>query len=237
MPGRLIGVSVDVHGHMALRMALATREQYIRREKATSNICTAQALLANIAAMYAVYHGPDGLRAIATRVHALACQLESGLTAMGLRQTNPHFFDTLCIALPGGVEAVCAAADSAGINFRVVDTTHLGISLDETVTADDVRDTVNIFAGMLVVDAPHVADAVREAGAGTRYPAPLRRTSSYLTHPVFNVHHSETAMMRYIRSLERKDLGLDSSMIPLGSCTMKLSAASAMRPITWEPFG
>ena len=237
MPGRLIGVSVDVHGRRALRMTLATREQHIRREKATSNICTAQALLANMAAMYAVYHGPDGLRAIATRVHALTCLLESGLTAMGVSQMNAHYFDTLCIALPGGVDPVRVEADAAGINFRRIDATHLGISLDETVTADDVQDVVNVFARALGVGAPRIAPPAPGSDPGTRYPAPLRRTSAYLTHPVFNAHRSETGMMRYIRSLERKDLGLDTSMIPLGSCTMKLSAASAMRPVTWESFG
>jgi len=230
MPGRLIGVSVDAHGRRAYRMALATREQHIRREKATSNICTAQALLANMAAMYGVYHGPDGLRAIAGRVHALARLLEGALGALGLPQLNAHYFDTLRVEVPDA-GAVRERALAAGINFRYVDGRRVGIALDETVDASDVRDIVGVLAAALGRPAPE-AGAVATDGV----PGPLRRTSAFMTHPVFNTHRSETGMMRYIRSLERKDIGLDSSMIPLGSCTMKLNAATEMLPVTWEHF-
>ena len=231
-PGRIIGISVDAHGRQAYRMALQTREQHIRREKATSNICTAQALLANIAAMYAVFHGPAGLRAIAERIHSLTSSLASALTALGCRQTNAAYFDTLRIDHPN-VAAVRKAAAAAGINLRYAGEA-IGVSLDETTTVDDVKDLVRVFAvaqgkdGQAVIrtDAPFQLQA----------PPALRRTSAYLTHPVFNSHHSETQMMRYIRSLERKDVGLDTSMIPLGSCTMKLNAASEMLPVTWPQF-
>jgi glycine dehydrogenase len=226
-PGRIIGVSVDSHARTAYRMALATREQHIRREKATSNICTAQALLANMAAMYAVYHGPDGLREIAQRVHDRARSLHQALTHAGLRQRNDVYFDTLCVECPDGVASVRQRAEAAGINLRYVDEHHVGIALNERVTAEDVAD---------------VAAAV----SGSRRPVPekpptviagaLARTSTFLTHPVFNSHRSETQMMRYIRHLERKDLGLDTAMIPLGSCTMKLNAATEMIPVTWQGF-
>jgi glycine dehydrogenase len=237
-PGRIIGVSVDVHGRKAFRMALATREQHIRREKATSNICTAQALLANMAAMYAVYHGPEGLKALATRVHALTRVLDAELRAIGLQQVNAHFFDTLCVTMGNGVEALVREAAAAGINVRVVDQTTLGIALDETVSTADLQDIVRVCARALGKQEPviDVESAGREAFTGTGYPPALRRTSAYLTHPVFNTHRSETQMMRYIRSLERKDIGLDTSMIPLGSCTMKLNAATEMLPVTWEAF-
>ncbi|MBM3818858.1 MAG: aminomethyl-transferring glycine dehydrogenase, partial [Acidimicrobiia bacterium] len=232
-PGRIIGVSVDAHGHPAYRMALATREQHIRREKATSNICTAQALLANMAAMYAVYHGPTGLAAIASRVHALTSVLETELEALGISQANAAYFDTLCLHVPPGVEGVRHRALAAGINLRYIDGTTVGISLNETVTPDDVRDIVNVFAAAQGRELPRF-DA--ETEPRVRYPSSLRRTTPFLTHPVFNTHHSETEMMRYIRSLERKDIGLDTSMIPLGSCTMKLNAATEMLPVTWEHF-
>jgi glycine dehydrogenase len=255
VPGRIIGVSVDAHGRQAYRMALATREQHIRREKATSNICTAQALLANMAAMYAVYHGPDGLAAIANRVHTLARVLEAELTALGLAQTNQHYFDTLCVALPSTVDKVRAGALAAGMNFRYLDERTVGISLNETVTTADIRQIVDVFATAIGAPAPggsidfdlavaRLDDAglpaiarsaaVDRAPAGL--PASLRRHTAFLTHPVFNTHRSETEMMRYIRALERKDLGLDRSMIPLGSCTMKLNAATEMLPVTWEHF-
>jgi glycine dehydrogenase len=241
MPGRIIGVSVDVHERTAYRMALATREQHIRREKATSNICTAQALLANMAAMYAVYHGPDGLRAIASRVHLMAQLVEQSLTLMGLEQRNADYFDTVRIDVPSGVEAVKRTALAAGINFRYPDDRTVDVSLNETVTTDDVIDIVGVFAAALDRPSPHVdlfelPKGVLAMHAGHDLPKPLRRTTPFLTHPNFNTHRSETEMMRYIRSLERKDLGLDTSMIPLGSCTMKLNPATAMLPITWDRF-
>jgi glycine dehydrogenase len=231
-PGRIIGISIDARGRQAYRMALQTREQHIRREKATSNICTAQALLANIAAMYAVYHGPRGLHAIASRVNTLAQRIEAAIAALGLRQANDAYFDTLRIE---GVDsgAVRAAAEARGINFRY-DAGGVGMSIDETVTDDDAADIVEVFAAASGRRAPAT---ILPPGAG-RYSLPksLQRTSPYLTHPVFNSHRSETKMMRYIRSLERKDVGLDTSMIPLGSCTMKLNAASEMIPVTWPEF-
>ena len=231
-PGRIIGISVDARGRQAYRMALQTREQHIRREKATSNICTAQALLANIAAMYAVFHGPKGLRAIAERIHSLARSLESALVALGYRQANSAYFDTLLIQ-DADDAAVRKAAEAARINFRY--TTHgIGISLDETTTVDDVRDVVRVFTAA----KSKSGEAVIRDGAPFRLnaPAALHRSTPYLTHPVFNSHHSETKMMRYIRSLEKKDVGLDTSMIALGSCTMKLNAASEMIPVTWPGF-
>jgi glycine dehydrogenase len=223
-PGRIIGVSVDARGQRAYRMALQTREQHIRREKATSNICTAQALLANIAAMYAVYHGPRGLRAIGDRIHQFARSLEQALASAGLRQTNRAYFDTLKIE---GADArrVREAAERDGINFRYFADGSIGISLDETTTAEDVVDVARLFGATL----PPPSGSATIAGG-------LARTSDYLTHPVFNTHHSETEMMRYIRRLERKDIGLDTSMIPLGSCTMKLNAAAEMLPVTWPEF-
>jgi glycine cleavage system P protein (glycine dehydrogenase) len=231
-PGRIIGMSVDARGRQAYRMALQTREQHIRREKATSNICTAQALLANIAAMYAVFHGPTGLRAIAERIHGLTSSLERALVALGYRQANAAYFDTLLVQ-DADETAVRKAAAAARINFRY--TAHgMGISLDETTTVDDVGDIIRVFA----TAKGRAADAVIKGGAPFRLnaPAALQRTTPYLTHPVFNSYHSETKMMRYIRSLERKDVGLDTSMIPLGSCTMKLNAASEMIPVTWAAY-
>jgi glycine dehydrogenase len=228
-PGRILGVSIDARGHRAYRMALQTREQHIRREKATSNICTAQALLANIAAMYAVFHGPEGLKAIGERIHNMARAVEDALVVLGLKQTNAAYFDTLRIE-GANVAAVSKAAVAAGINFRYFEDGAIGISVDETTTIEDVSDIVKTFVpGQKPVyraDAPFTLKA----------PYDLRRSSKYLTHPVFNTHHSETEMMRYIRSLERKDVGLDTSMIPLGSCTMKLNAAAEMLPITWPQF-
>ncbi len=228
-PGRIIGVSVDAHGHRAYRMALQTREQHIRREKATSNICTAQALLANIAAMYGVFHGPQGLREIGERIHGMARALEDALVAAGLQQSNAAYFDTLRI-IGAHAATLRKAADAAGINFRYFADGAIGISVDETTTIEDVADIVRTFAPG--------GKAVFRDGAPLLVKAPiqLRRTSAYLTHPVFNTHHSETEMMRYIRSLERKDVGLDTSMIPLGSCTMKLNAAAEMLPVTWPEF-
>jgi glycine dehydrogenase len=231
-PGRIIGLSIDAQGRPALRMALQTREQHIRREKATSNICTAQALLANIAAFYAVYHGPEGLRAIAERIHNLARLVDDALVALGYRQTNAAYFDTLRITR-ADVPAIRKAAEAVGINFRYVDDA-IGISFDETTTLDDVREIISLFAAAKrEVGTPIFKPA---ASFSLKAPAALRRSSPYLTHPVFNTHHSETKMMRYIRTLERKDVGLDTSMIPLGSCTMKLNAASEMIPVSWPEF-
>ena len=231
-PGRIIGVSVDAQGHRAYRMALQTREQHIRREKATSNICTAQALLANMAAMYAVYHGPDGLTAIARRVHAFTQSLAASVTALGITQTNAHYFDTLRFTLtPDQAKAVRTASVDAGYNLRHVGDTGIGVSLDETATADDVAALVAVFAQAVGRSA-----AAAAAPSGDALPPALRRTSSFLTHAVFHRHRSESEMMRYLKTLERKDIGLDISMIPLGSCTMKLNAASEMYPVTWAEF-
>ncbi len=231
-PGRIIGVSVDAQGHRAYRMALQTREQHIRREKATSNICTAQALLANMAAMYAVYHGPDGLTAIARRVHGLTQSLAAGLTALGITQTNAHYFDTLRVTLtPQQAAAVRAASVEAGYNLRHIGDTGIGISLDETATADDVAALVAVFAKAVGKTAGQGT-----LPAGDALPEALRRTSAFLTHAVFHTHRSESEMMRYLKALERKDIGLDVSMIALGSCTMKLNAAAEMYPVTWTEF-
>jgi glycine dehydrogenase len=247
MPGRIIGVSVDAHGHTAYRMALATREQHIRRERATSNICTAQALLANIAAMYGVYHGPEGLRAIAERIHTMARLLECELRTLGIRQVNACYFDTLRLELPVDADAVRRRALEAGINFRYMGDRTVGISLNETVDTRDLRDIVNVFAAAVGKAPPEsVAGSLPASGASVAgglqasgddgIPQTLRRTTTFMTHPVFNAHRSETEMMRYIRRLERKDIGLDTSMIPLGSCTMKLNSATEMLPVTWEHF-
>jgi glycine cleavage system P protein (glycine dehydrogenase) len=242
MPGRIIGVSIDAHGKTAYRMALATREQHIRREKATSNICTAQALLANMAAMYGVYHGPDGLRVIASRVHLMAQMLEGGLKLMGIEQRNAHYFDTLRLHVPAGVEEIRRRAIASGINFRFPDEATIDVALNETVTTDDVLDILGVFASALNKPSPHLdlfelPTGVLALHGAEDLPTPLRRTTAFMTHPVFSTHRSESEMMRYIRSLERKDLGLDTSMIPLGSCTMKLNPATAMLPITWDRFG
>ena len=231
-PGRIIGVSVDAQGHRAYRMSLQTREQHIRREKATSNICTAQALLANMAGFYAVFHGPAGLTKIARRVHATAALLERELGKLGVAQLNPVYFDTIRLAVPDAA-ALRAAALSVRQNFRYRDDGTVNIAVDETTNLNDVEAIVMTFAQALGKSA-HIDRG--EAGLKVDYAAPLARTSPFLTHPVFNSHHSESEMMRYIRSLDRKDVGLDTSMIPLGSCTMKLNAASEMLPITWPEF-
>jgi glycine dehydrogenase len=234
MPGRLIGVSVDAHGAPAYRMALQTREQHIRREKATSNICTAEALLANMAGFYAVYHGPIGLTMTAHRVHGMAVTLERALARLGVRQRNDVYFDTLTLDVPGGADAVAkvrAAALAERMNFRYRDDGAIGISVDETTEPEDASAIVAAFAAGLGTSSPVVT--VVEPPA---YASGFARVSPFLTHPVFHAHHSETQMMRYLRGLERKDIGLDTSMIPLGSCTMKLNAASEMLPITWPEF-
>jgi glycine dehydrogenase len=235
-PGRIIGVSVDASGQTALRMALQTREQHIRRERATSNICTAQALLANMAAMYAVYHGPDGLRAIGARVHGLARVLERGLRDLGYQQANDCYFDTLCIRTDSAtIDRLRGHALEAGVNFRY-GRDFVTVALDETCEVGDVRTILNVFARTAGRPAPADIDEEAAARPGSGIPEGLQRASAYLTHPVFNTHHSETEMMRYVRSLERKDIGLDRSMIPLGSCTMKLNAAAEMLPVSWPEF-
>ncbi len=233
MPGRLVGVSVDAHGNPAYRLALQTREQHIRREKATSNICTAQVLPAVVASMYAVYHGPQGLKRIANRVAAYTAILAKGLEALGFTPSSDSAFDTLSIKTETATQSIAARAVSAGVNLRIYFENYLCISLDETTAREDIALIWSLFAkpGQAL---PKVEDF--EKGIEPLIPHALRRTSAYLTHPVFNTHHSETAMLRYIRSLSDKDLALDRTMIPLGSCTMKLNATSEMIPITWPEF-
>ena len=237
MPGRLVGVSVDVHGNPAYRLALQTREQHIRREKATSNICTAQVLPAVIASMYAVYHGPQGLTRIAQRVAAYTAILAKGLQALGYtlghRGTLLKAFDTLCLKTDDATQTIAAKAIKASANVRIAWENYICVSLDETTTRDDIALLWSFFAKADQA-LPQVSDF--EAGVTSLIPAELRRTTPFLSHPVFNTHHSETAMLRYIRSLSDKDLALDRSMIPLGSCTMKLNATSEMIPITWPEF-
>ena len=240
MPGRIIGLSADRHGDPACRMALQTREQHIRRDRATSNICTAQALLANLAGFYAVYHGPDGLRAIAARVHGLARRLADAVTTLGFAPAHRHFFDTVTVPLPAAaLERLRAGAEAEDIHFRYRDSA-VGIALDETTTADDVSRIAALIAAAAGRPAPPASTAPPASGdapdIAPDWPEPLVRTSAYLTHPVFHRHRSETQMMRYLKQLERRDLGLDTSMIPLGSCTMKLTAASAVRAVTWPAF-
>ena len=233
LPGRLVGVSVDTHGKPAYRLALQTREQHIRREKATSNICTAQVLPAVIASMYAVYHGPDGLKRIAQRVASYTAILAKGLTQLGAPVRPQACFDTLTLKTDGATKSIAARAVQLGANLRIYFGNYLCISLDETTTRADIELLWKVFAQD--GQALPTFDAF-EKGVELLIPAELRRTSSYLTHPVFNTHHSETGMLRYIRQLSDKDLALDRSMIPLGSCTMKLNATSEMIPITWPEF-
>lgn len=233
LPGRLVGVSVDTHGQPAYRLALQTREQHIRREKATSNICTAQVLPAVVASMYAVYHGPEGLTRIAQRVAALTAVLAQGLEQMGRQLVNETAFDSLTVKTGDDTPKIQERAQAASINLRQRLQHHLGISLDETTTRADIETLWALFvpAGTPMPRFDELAGSVTP-----RIPEDLRRTSAFLTHPVFNTHKSETAMLRYIRSLSDKDLALDRSMIPLGSCTMKLNATSEMIPITWPEF-
>ena len=234
IPGRVIGVSTDRDGRTAYRMALQTREQHIRRERATSNICTSQALLANMAGLYAVYHGPDGLRAIADRVHRLAFQLSQNLTTLGFDQRNRYFFDTLHV-FAGSADAsrrIRAAAETEQMNFRYFGDGEIGIALDETATQEDVEAIEAVFAGQ----RPDARNPIATDLDPADLPEDCRRTSPFLTHSVFERYHSELQMMRYLKQLERKDLGLDTSMIPLGSCTMKLTAATEMRPVSWPRF-
>jgi glycine dehydrogenase len=232
IPGRLVGVSRDRDGRPAFRLALQTREQHIRRDKATSNICTAQVLLAIMASMYGVYHGPDGLRAIASRIHALAACLAAGLKRLGLSVGDAPFFDTLRVPLPKGEAArVLERAAQGRMNLRDFGDGSLGVSLDETTLASDVAALLDVFAGRPAGFGPEDVEAAEE------FAAPFARTSGYLTHEVFNRHHSESEMLRYIHRLQARDLSLTTSMIPLGSCTMKLNATSEMLPVTWPEFG
>nr|WP_313940922.1 MULTISPECIES: aminomethyl-transferring glycine dehydrogenase [Calothrix] len=240
VPGRIVGVSKDAQGKPALRLALQTREQHIRREKATSNICTAQVLLAVMASMYAVYHGPDGLKNIAENIHQLTLILAAGLKRLGYSISSEPFFDTLRVELGRrNLETILAGCQARNINLRIFAETEVGISLDETTTVDDVIELWQIFANSdrLDFDFAEIADAI-----ATQRPSPLQnstftRTSNYLTHPVFNRYHSETELLRYLHQLETKDLSLTTSMIPLGSCTMKLNATAEMIPVTWAEFG
>ncbi|MBT8765835.1 aminomethyl-transferring glycine dehydrogenase [Metapseudomonas boanensis] len=233
MPGRIIGVSKDARGNVALRMALQTREQHIRREKANSNICTAQVLLANIAAFYAVYHGPEGLKRIAQRVHRLTAILAEGLARKGVHRDNQYYFDTLTLDVGGSQTAIIESAKASRINLRILGRGKLGVSLDETSTPETVERLFCIFLG---ADHGLSVAELDEAVIVPGIPADLARTSDYLSHPVFNAHHSETEMLRYLKQLENKDLALNQAMIPLGSCTMKLNATSEMIPITWPEF-
>ena len=234
MPGRLIGVSVDTRGQPAMRLALQTREQHIRREKATSNICTAQALLAIMASMFAVYHGPNEIRRIAQRIHRLTVVLAEGLRKLGHTVPTRHFFDTITVTTGNATEFIMAAARAEKINLRYVDSNTVGISLDEIATKEDVQTLFNIFTHD---HGDEVTLETLDENAGNALPPSMVRTSKYLTHPVFNKHHSETDLMRYMRKLADKDLALDRSMIPLGSCTMKLNAATQLIPVTWPGFG
>lgn len=232
IPGRIIGVSIDAQNNRALRMALQTREQHIKREKATSNICTAQALLANMAAMYAVFHGPEGLKNIALRIHQMAVALASSLAQTGITLTNQSYFDTLHIA---GVDTALIKnfAEKHHLNFRYYPDGNISISLDETTSLEDLTTIIKFFESALKKSASEITPASLDQAAFA-IPAALVRESSYLTHPVFNTHHSETQMMRYLKQLENKDLSLNTSMISLGSCTMKLNAASEMIPVSWS---
>ena len=248
VPGRIIGVSIDSRGNQALRMAMQTREQHIRREKATSNICTAQALLANMAAAYAVYHGPEGLKTIAERVHRLTSILHTGLTDMGFN-CNTSYFDTLTVKVGSSQETIYQRALEQGCNLRLIEDGRLGISLDETTTVEDVKELFNIFMGkgkelnIESIDRQICSAATNDATNGGTHSGThsgiqpsQRRDNSILNHPVFNTHHSETAMLRYLKQLENKDYSLVHGMIPLGSCTMKLNATTEMLPVSWPEF-
>lgn len=241
LPGRLVGVSKDRYERPALRLALQTREQHIRRDKATSNICTAQVLLAVIASMYALYHGPQGLKQIAQRIHGLTAVLAEGLTQLGYSLGSEYFFDTLSIQVPAGhAPELVAKALEQEINLRLVDSNTIGVSLDETTTLADLADLLGIFnisGQMLSLDELIATSEGQGSFTELRIPASLQRTSPYLTHPVFNRYHSETELLRYMNRLQAKDLSLTAAMIPLGSCTMKLNATTEMIPVTWPEFG
>lgn len=234
MPGRLIGVSQDTRGQPAYRLALQTREQHIRRDKATSNICTAQSLLAVMASMYAVYHGPEGLRTIAQRTHRLTAILAAGLHQLDVTVVHDDYFDTLLLATGERTEAIHQAARARRINLRPVDVQHIGVSLDETATAADIEQLWSLLSER---EDHGLSVAVLDTAVPEQLPEALRRHSAYLTHPVFNRYRSETEMLRYLRWLMDKDLALDRAMIPLGSCTMKLNASAEMLPISWPEFG
>ncbi len=225
IPGRIIGASIDASGNSGYRMALQTREQHIRREKATSNICTAQVLLSVMAGMYSVYHGPEGLKKIAGRIHGLAKQVEAGLKAAGIKQVNGNYFDTLKVAV-ADKNKIKTEAEKREINFRYFDDNHVGISLDETTTSEEVKTILEIFGAKS-----------SSAAVELSWPSNLIRQSAFMTHPVFNAHHSEHEMLRYIKKLENKDLSMVHSMISLGSCTMKLNATAEMIPVTWPELG
>ncbi len=233
-PGRIIGVSIDRRGNQALRMAMQTREQHIRREKATSNICTAQALLAIMAAFYAMYHGPDGLRRIASRIQRLTCILDKGLMDAGFTRDNPHFFDTLTYTVGDQQAAIVERALASGLNLRIIGSDRVGVSLDETTTAEDVSALWCAFSG--AASAPTVASVDQSVEDNAGIPVALQRPVDYLQHPLFNDYHSETEMLRYMRRLESKDIALNRAMIALGSCTMKLNATTEMIPVTWPEF-
>ena len=231
LPGRIIGVSKDRAGRMGLRMALQTREQHIRREKATSNVCTAQVLLAVVAAMYAVYHGPEGLRRIARRVHTYTVSLAEALAKLGYGLVHSAYFDTLAVEVPQeALPRILDAARAKQINLRTLSKTRIGVAFDETVTDADLSDVIAVFAG------PIGRDIGVQTSNASAIPDSLARTTPFCTHPVFNTHHSETEMLRYLKKLEDRDLSLTSAMIPLGSCTMKLNATTEMIPITWRGF-
>ncbi len=229
LPGRLVGVSVDAEGRPAYRLALQTREQHIRRDKATSNICTAQVLLAVVASMYAVYHGPEGLRSIATRAHRYAAVLAGALTDAGIAVEHREFFDTLTVAVPGRAAEVVTAARQHGLQLRLVDADRVGISTSETTTRSTLTSVLRAFG-------IHVDIADLDQATGDALPEALRRETAYLTHEVFSTHHSETAMLRYLRKLSARDYALDRGMIPLGSCTMKLNATTEMEPVSLPGF-
>ena len=231
LPGRLVGLSQDANGNPAYRLALQTREQHIRREKATSNICTAQVLLAVIAGMYAVYHGPEGLQRIAQRVHLLTSVLAEGLRLNGMVPTNKHWFDTLTLHTGSRTDAIIKAAAEREMNLRQIDAEHIGLSIDETTGTEDIIALWEILLGENSLDLDALAAEVAAA-----LPDDLIRTDGFLTHPTFNSFHSETEMLRYLRKLADKDIALDRAMIPLGSCTMKLNATAEMLPITWPEF-
>ncbi|HEY9734810.1 MAG TPA: aminomethyl-transferring glycine dehydrogenase [Trichocoleus sp.] len=233
LPGRLVGVSKDSYGKPALRLALQTREQHIRRDAATSNICTAQVLLAVIASMYAVYHGPTGLKQIASRIHNLTVVLAKALQQAGFDLGIEPFFDTLRVQTGDHTESILSRAVERRINLRQIDSATLGVALDETTTVADVQDLIAVFSGNSAASLELAADLT----SAWALPSALLRTSPYLTHPVFNTHHSETEMLRYMHQLQAKDLSLTAAMIPLGSCTMKLNATAEMVPITWPEFG
>ncbi len=233
MPGRVVGVSIDSHGKPAYRLALQTREQHIRREKATSNVCTAQVLLANIASMFAVYHGPEGLARIASRVHQHTATLVAGLKELGCEVRTEHYFDTVEVRTGARTRVIHAVARGLDINLRHIDDSHIGISLDETC---DESDVVNIWAAFAMFDQQIPSFKSLYDQTQITIPTALKRTSPYLTHPVFHRHRSETQMLRYLRMLSDKDLALDRTMIPLGSCTMKLNATAEMIPVTWPEF-